>query len=208
MPYKNKEDRKKNYQKNRETILKGKKESYHKNKEKYRAKRRRYYFKNKEKITLKSKKYYQLHKKEKAQYDKEYRKKHYKDIIVPRKQKNRLKIRETMRIYRAKRIKNDPHYKLSINLRNRLLVAIKSNQKSGSAIKDLGCTIPELKTYLEKQFQPGMTWDNWGVKGWHIDHRKALSLFDLTDRKQFLEACNYTNLQPLWWFDNLLKRFI
>jgi len=50
MPYKNKEDRKKNYQKNRETILKGKKESYHKNKEKYRAKRRRYYFKNKEKV--------------------------------------------------------------------------------------------------------------------------------------------------------------
>jgi desulfoferrodoxin (superoxide reductase-like protein) len=50
-----------------------------------------------------------------------------------------------------------------------------------------------------------MTWDNWTTDGWHIDHIKPLASFDLTDRKQLLEACHYTNLQPLWAKDNLIK---
>jgi hypothetical protein len=62
-----------------------------------------------------------------------------------------------------------------------------------------------LKLYLESKFQPGMSWDNWGRTGWHIDHIKPLALFNLSDRKQFLEACHYTNLQPLWAKDNLSK---
>ena len=96
-------------------------------------------------------------------------------------------------------------FKLGRRLRGRLWMAIKNSQKAGSAVSDLGCSIPELKEYLEKQFQPGMAWDNWSPKGWHIDHRKALDNFDLKDRQQFLEACNYSNLQPLWAKDNLIK---
>ena len=83
--------------------------------------------------------------------------------------------------------------------------AIKTNAKAGSAVRDLGCTIPELKAHLEAQFQPGMTWDNWSLKGWHIDHIKPLTSFDLTNREQFLQACHYTNLQPLWASENLSK---
>ena len=33
-----------------------------------------------------------------------------------------------------------------------------------------------------------------------------MSSFDLTDRNQFLQACHYTNLQPLWAKDNICKR--
>jgi len=29
---------------------------------------------------------------------------------------------------------------------------------------------------------------------------------DLTDREQFLKACHYTNLQPLWATDNIVKK--
>lgn len=39
----------------------------------------------------------------------------------------------------------------------------------------------------------------------NIDHIKPLASFDLTDRSQFLEACHYTNLQPLWSEDNIEK---
>lgn len=88
-------------------------------------------------------------------------------------------------------------------MRSRLLQSINTNAKSGSAVTDLGCSIDELKKYLESKFQPGMTWENIGE--WHIDHVKPLSQFDLTIREQFLEACHYTNLQPLWAADNLKK---
>jgi len=95
--------------------------------------------------------------------------------------------------------------KLSDRLRQRLGRAIERHSRRGSAVRDLGCTMDEFKTYLESKFQPGMTWDNYGYYGWHIDHIKPLSSFDLTDKKQLLEACHYTNLQPLWAKDNLSK---
>jgi hypothetical protein len=64
-----------------------------------------------------------------------------------------------------------------------LRTALKNNSKRGSAVKDLGCSIEELKIYLESKFLPGMSWDNWSPDGWHIDHIKPLSKFDLTDRE-------------------------
>lgn len=102
-----------------------------------------------------------------------------------------------------KRYKKDINYTLSVSLRNRTYIAIKNNQKVGSAVKDLGCSVNELKIYLKDKFIEGMTWNNWGK--WHIDHIKPLSKFDLSDRKQYLEAVNYSNLQPLWATDNLKK---
>lgn len=102
-----------------------------------------------------------------------------------------------------KRRRSDLQFKLSHALRRRLRSAIKRNQKAGSAVKDLGCSIEFLKSYLESRFQCGMTWNNYGK--WHIDHIKPLSKFDLTDEIQFKEAVHYTNLQPLWASDNLKK---
>lgn len=96
-------------------------------------------------------------------------------------------------------------YKLAHSLRSRLYTAIKRSYKSGSAVADLGCSIEFLKKHLESQFQPGMSWENYGKNGWHIDHKKPLSSFDLESRDEFLIACHYTNLQPLWEIDNLRK---
>lgn len=59
--------------------------------------------------------------------------------------------------------------------------------------------------YIESKFEEGMNWNNWSHKGWHIDHIKPLSSFDLSKREEFLKACNYTNLQPLWAVDNFKK---
>lgn len=97
------------------------------------------------------------------------------------------------------------NYRMSQILRSRLFAAIKGRFSGGSAVCDLGCSVEELKTHLEFQFQPGMTWENWAHDGWHIDHKIPLAKFDLTDREQLLRAVHYTNLQPLWAKDNLSK---
>ena len=44
-----------------------------------------------------------------------------------------------------------------------------------------------------------------GFRGWHIDHIKPCASFDLTDPKQQQQCFHYSNLQPLWWYDNLSK---
>jgi hypothetical protein len=92
---------------------------------------------------------------------------------------------------------------IASGLRTRIGVAIRGVAKAGSAVRDLGCTISEFKTYIAAMFTPGMSWDNWGE--WHLDHIKPLALFDLSDREQFLQACHYTNYQPLWAADNHAK---
>lgn len=107
--------------------------------------------------------------------------------------------------YTKARKKEDVNFKLTLSLRTRLNSAIKGNYKTGSAVSDLGCTIEELKVYLESQFQEGMSWDNWNKTGWHIDHIIPLASFDLTIESELKRAVHYTNLQPLWAIDNLKK---
>ena len=101
------------------------------------------------------------------------------------------------------RRKSDPQFKISLNLRRRLKHAIKNNQKTGSAVRDLGCSVEYLKAFLEGQFEPGMSWDTYGK--WEIDHIRPLASFDLTDPEQFKQAVHYSNLQPLWMKDNRSK---
>jgi hypothetical protein len=106
--------------------------------------------------------------------------------------------------YERERLDSDIQFKMTKYLRNRMRGALRRNQKSGSAVHDLGCSIEDLKLWLENQFQPGMTWENYG-KEWQIDHIIPLSSVDLSDRKQFLKVCNWFNLQPLWAHENISK---
>lgn len=69
----------------------------------------------------------------------------------------------------------------------------------------LGCSISDARKHIESQFWPHMNWGNQGFRGWHIDHIKPLSSFDLTKEEERQKAFHYTNLQPLWWFANLKK---
>ena len=112
-----------------------------------------------------------------------------------------------MRVYVANRKANDPSFRIRINLRSRVHGAIHRDFRKVSAIRDLGCSIDEFKSYIEAHWSPGMTWENWGNGNgcWSLDHIRPLASFDLTDREQFLAACHYTNYQPLWATDNIRK---
>ena len=61
--------------------------------------------------------------------------------------------------------------------------------------------------HLEGLFQPRMSWNNYGKKGWEVDHIIPLSRFDYSfpDDSQFKECWSLKNLQPLWAADNLRK---
>ncbi len=112
---------------------------------------------------------------------------------------------EKYRTKQKNRRVNDIQFRLSVQLRVRLWQAVKTDSKQGSAVKELGCSIEELKKHLEKQFSKGMTWKNWSRYGWHIDHIRPLSSFNLKNKDEFLQAVNYKNLRPLWSKDNLIK---
>lgn len=114
-------------------------------------------------------------------------------------------IRNYSRQYASKRIKNDIEYKIKKTLRSRVLNSIKKEHKKSSALELLGCTIEQCRMYLESKFLEGMNWDNHGLYGWHIDHIIPCASFDLTDIEEQKKCFHYTNLQPLWARDNLIK---
>lgn len=107
-----------------------------------------------------------------------------------------------------KRLLRDPLFKLKRNLRKRLW-EYKQRLGTISMSKSIGCSWDHFKQHIEKQFysrrsnQEVMTWDNYGVNGWEIDHIiplcKAISIKDLE------RLSHYTNLQPLWREDNNIK---
>lgn len=121
-----------------------------------------------------------------------------------RTRRSKPEVKEKLNAYARKRRATDLNARLAGNIARVVSRAVRGT-KAGSARRDLGCTVEELRAYLEAKFQEGMSWDNYGTSGWHIDHIIPLSTFDLTDREQFLKACHYTNLQPLWAKDNLSK---
>lgn len=117
------------------------------------------------------------------------------------------KNKDSIRIYQTNYVnlkrKTNINYRITDNLRRRLNSAIKTNSKSQSTLKLLGCVVSEFKIYLESKFQPGMTWNNYGR--WEIDHIRPCASFDLSKPHEQKKCFNWTNLQPLWKKDNRVK---
>jgi len=203
---------KRNYEKNKKQRLAYAKEKYSENKQQL---KRYYKIKDTDEYKTKTKKYnteyHQLNKIRQNERSREYRKNNVIKVtkkIKMWKKRNPgyyKKYYKSANLYRNNKKKSDIGYKLGLALRNRLYCALKNQQKRGSAVKDLGCSVEELKIYIESKFQPEMTWENWEINGWHIDHITPLAWFNLEDRNQFLVACHYTNLQPMWADNNWRK---
>jgi len=95
--------------------------------------------------------------------------------------------------------------RLARGLRIRMINALNGKNKSKSTQALIGCTWTELRAYLESLFKDGMTWENRGRHGWHVDHIRPCCSFDLSDPEQQQECFHYSNLQPLWAHENLAK---
>jgi len=107
------------------------------------------------------------------------------------------------------RFHSDINYKLILNCRRYVNQKIRQNivvaKKQYKTLELLGCTIEELKKHLEDRFENGMSWENYGANGWHIDHVIPCSLFDFSDSEQQQKCFHYKNLSPMWAKENISK---
>ena len=135
--------------------------------------------------------YNEIHRDEKSEYNREYN----------------LANREAINIRLRERKKYDIEFKILCGLKSRILRGIKL-QRATKAYKTaelIGCSVPDLRKHIESQFDDKMTWENHGLRGWHIDHIKPCAAFDLTRPEEQKKCFHYLNLRPLWASDNLHK---
>ena len=93
-----------------------------------------------------------------------------------------------------------PDVRLSTSVSRGIRNSIRSDKGGRHWEEVVGYTLPELMAHLEAQFQRGMTWDNYGKFGWHIDHIRPISSFDFNSPEdmEFKECWSLWNLQPMW----------
>ena len=153
----------------------------------------------------KIKRYQEYHREYNKQYDKVYKQtEEYKARSRELRRKWRVNNPEKAKeAYKKRREK--PYEKLASTIRSRIYDYFKHDYSSIRTEDLLGITMKELKVYLEKQFKTGMTWENYGFYGFHIDHIRPLSSFDFTKPEERKKAFHYTNLQPLWAKENMSK---
>jgi hypothetical protein len=195
MPYRDK-DKDKAYhkaycQEHKDKITAQKKVWWQENKDKIKTRMKVYRQENKDKIKAHARAFYQENKDKINAQQKTYY------------QENKDKANERWKnLY-----KNNGNFRIGMILRSRERDALNGQgvKKTKSALKLLGCSKEEAWQHLEKQFKPGMTRENHGLKGWHFDHIRPCCSFDLKKLSEQKKCFHYTNLQPLWAEENLSK---
>jgi hypothetical protein len=180
------------------------------NADKCREKNRAYYAANREQCKARAQRWREANASRVAAVGAEWRKNNGHTIRA-----NYLATREKVherhsRWQKAKRAA-DPNYAEYCRIMRRMCGAMRKHSQ-GSCVSNrlrivqlLGCEWSEFISHIERQFQPGMTWENHGRSGWHFDHIRPLSSFDLTVEAELRKGCHYTNVQPLWAADNIRK---
>lgn len=181
------------------------------NKNKKKEYLRKYKEEKKDILKLKNKKYREKNKNKiekwkgnNKTYFIEYREKN-KDKIKKYYEKNKEKIIKQTTIYQRKKVKENEIYRFQRNVRSIVLGAFKrgTNQfrKESRTEEILGCTIEEFRNYIFTKFKEGMTFKNHGK--WHLDH--IIPLATAKTQEDIIRLNHYTNFQPLWSKDNLIK---
>jgi hypothetical protein len=194
--------------------------SYYKKREENLARAKYYAEKTKESKSKYDKHYREQNKEKIADYKKKWAIKNSQNVFNQQKQyrennsetlslkkseyakNNRTKINAKQSIYEKQRRASDPLFRLTKNTR-KMVSRYMLNGKCMRTQQIIGCTYEELKLHIEQQFTEGMTWDNYGINGWHVDHIKPLAM--ASTEEEIILSNHYTNLQPLWCLDNLSK---
>ena len=114
--------------------------------------------------------------------------------------------------YRKRILKEDPVFRLRLNVSARISNFFAGRRSAGKLEKTeelLGCTYKEFHSWIEQQMSDGMTMENYGLTGWHLDHcRPVMSFKDKNiDEDETVQrvAFNWRNYQPLWGSENQSK---
>ncbi len=148
------------------------------------------------------------HREQILQRQKEYRETHREDARNKAKNRYHSDIqasREYMRL-RKFSFKATIDGKIETSVRNRISKALRGIARQLTALELLGCTILEYRAYIERQFLPGMSWENYNVRTWHIDHIKPIASFDLSDPEQQRICFHFSNTRPLWAEVNMKRK--
>jgi len=95
--------------------------------------------------------------------------------------------------------------RLSSNISRALSRSLNGKKCEVGAFEMLPYTKKELVSHLERQFSPGMTWENYGE--WHVDHIVPIAAHHYIDHQHpdFVACWSLTNLRPLWASENQSK---
>lgn len=158
-----------------------KKTYYEVNKMEINEKKKAYYEENKEKIKYNQKSYYNSNKEKRKVYHEAYR------------EANKEKIREQSKSYQISRLKTSPLYRLTLNYRRRIKLALedKGFTKKGSSKDLLGCEYQELLDHLNNN-PYGFVY---GEGDYDVDH--IIPCATATTEEELLKLQHYTNLQLL-----------
>ena len=90
--------------------------------------------------------------------------------------------------------------------RMRELLRMQGLTKRNSILAYIGCSHEELLDHLKSKFSKGMTMQNYGLKGWHMDHIIPCERFDLTREDHCMVCFNWRNIRPLWGTENIARQ--
>jgi len=200
-----KENRRKYYIENKEKFIERAKDRYSKTLSEKKNYDKEYRAKHKERIAEYKKQYANENAEQIAERMRIYRQENAEKLLSKKSEyakNNRTKINARASIYVKKRCAVDPLFKLKKNTR-KMVSRYMLGEKSKRTQEIIGCSYEELKIHIENQFTEGMSWDNYGINGWHIDHIKPLAM--AANQDEVIASNHYTNLQPLWCLDNLSK---
>jgi hypothetical protein len=98
-------------------------------------------------------------------------------------------------------------FRISLRLKCRVRRVLLGVSKSAPTLAMLGCSLAQFMAHLEKYWEPGMSWVNYGSgeNKWNIDHVKPCAAFDLSSDIEQKICFHFSNLRPCWHRTNISK---